>query len=85
MWLQHVRGKDFGHWDNQGESIVRVRTGLCNRSMWVQALGLALTSCVTLNRSLKLSESLHLWGFLVKGLVSEFMQTVSVVAQLGSA
>ena len=85
VWLQHVRRKDSVHWDNQGESIVRVRTGLCNRSMWVWALGLAVTSYVTLNRSLKLSDCLHLWGFLVKGLVSEFMQMVSVVAQLGSA
>ena len=57
------------HWDNQEESIARVRAGLCNRSMWVRALGLALTSCVTMSRSFKLSEHLHLWGILVKGLV----------------
>lgn len=69
VWLQRVRGNDSVVWDNQEESIVRVRAGLCNRSMWVWARGLALTSYVTLSRSFKLSECLHLWGILVKGLV----------------
>ena len=64
VWLEHVRGKDCVHWGKREESIVMVRTGLCNQfacHMSVQDLAPALTSCVTLGTSLKLSELLHLW------------------------
>lgn len=61
MWLERVRGKDCVRWDKQEESVVMVRTGLCNQSMLVQDLAPVLTSCVTAGMSLKLSELLHLW------------------------